>query len=130
MPTKTKEYYIQKQEFHDALVECIATGQPTVRVCKLFRLLISRFLSGPRWSGYQSLIPDLESACLLKCLKNVKNYRAERSNPFGYYTLACECACKDFLRTFHYKQINIKRDLREMGGINEPVHEEVGEIGP
>ena len=113
---RTKEHYIDREEFHTALIECKATGEPTVKVCNLFRLLITRYLSGPRYSGYDSHTrEDLASAALLKCLKNVRNYHPERGSPFSYYTLCCECACKDYLRK-HYEQANIKRDLREEMG--------------
>lgn len=125
---RTKEHYIDRDTFHEALVECIATGEPTVKVCNLFRLLIRRYLSGPRYSGYDThTLEDLSSAALLKCLKNVRNYRPERGSPFSYYTLCTECACKDYLKK-HYEQVNIKRDLREMGDTAQ-WHGDMGEIG-
>ena len=123
---RTRDYYIDRDEFHNALQECKAIGEPTVKVCNFFRLLIRHYLHGSRYAGYSTHErEDLASAALLKCLKNVRNYNPERGSPFSYYTLCCECACKDYLKK-HYEQVNIKRDLREMGDTaqwHEDVHE-------
>ena len=95
-------------------------------MCNFFRTLIKHFLSGARFNGYDlHTIEDLSSAALLKCLKNVRNYRPERGSPFSYFTLCTQTAVFDFLKK-HYEQVNIKRDLREMGDTaqwHEDVHE-------
>ena len=51
------------------------------------------------------------SAALLKCLKNIKNYKKEKaSSCFNYYTRCAEHAFWEFLAK-HYKQLNIQREL-------------------
>ena len=125
---RTRQNYLDPVAFAESLQICKAIGQPTIEVCTYLRLLIKHFLSGARFSGYDPhTLEDLSSACLLKCLKNVKNYRPERGSSFSYFSLVCECAAKDLLRS-HYRQVNIKRDLREMGDTAQ-WHGDMGEIG-
>lgn len=116
MARKARQHYISGDEFKDALLEAQSLGEPTVRLCNLFRLLISRYLSGPRYSGYDAAtLEDLASTALLKCLKNLKNYKQERGSAFSYFTLATECSCKDSLGKF-YRNKNL---IRELGGLSK-----------
>ena len=51
------------------------------------------------------------SAALLKCVKNIKNYKKEKADScFNYYTRCAEHAFWDVLGK-HYKQMNIQREL-------------------
>ena len=110
---RRRQNYINRKEFHEAVMESKSLGEPTVRVCNLLRLLIDRFLSGPRYCRYDPHTKeDLASAALIKCLKNIKNYNPARGSPFSYYSLCCACACKDLLKK-QYKQANIQRELRD-----------------
>ena len=53
----------------------------------------------------------MTSAALVKCIKNIKNYKPERaSNCFNYYTRCTEHAFWEVLGK-HYRQINIRREL-------------------
>lgn len=114
MARRTRQNYIDADELRDALIESQHAGEPTVRLCNLLRLLISHFLAGPRWSGYDaSTREDLASAALVKCLKNVKNFKAEKSSAFTYMTLCCQTSCIDFLSK-HYTQKNILREVRTL----------------
>lgn len=94
-------------------MEAKTLGEPTVRLCQLLRLLISHFLTGPRWCGYKTLHQDLESACLIKALKNVKNFREDRGKAFSYMTLVCQTACTDFLSK-HYGHRNMIQEVRAL----------------
>lgn len=116
MARRARQHYINPTEFREALLEAQSLGEPTVKVCNLFRLLISRYLSGPRYSGYDAAtLEDLASAALIKCLKNLGNYKPDRGSPFSYFTLACECSCKDNLGK-HYGHKNL---MRELGGLSK-----------
>ena len=54
---------------------------------------------------------DMASAALIKCLKNVHNFKEEYSDKaFSYYTRCCEFAFWEVLGK-HYMQKNIERDL-------------------
>ena len=111
---RKRQHYISAEELRDALLESQQAGEPTVRLCNLFRLLISRYLSGPRYSGYdRSTLEDLASAALVKCIRNIPNYKPDKGSPFSYYTLAVECSCKDYLSK-HYTQKNILREVRTL----------------
>ena len=114
MARRAKQHYIDAGEFRAALLEAQSLGEPTVRVCNLFRLLISRYLSGPRYSGYDAAtLEDLASAAFEKCLKNIANFRPDRGSPFSYFTLAVECSAKDNLGK-HYRHRNM---IREVGAL-------------
>ena len=116
MARRAKQNYIDAGDFRDAILEAQSLGEPTVRVCEMFRLLISRYLSGPRYSGYDAAtLEDLASGALVKCLKNLGNYKPDRGSPFSYFTLAVECASKDSLGK-HYGHKNL---LRELGGLSK-----------
>ena len=108
-----RNHYIDRADFTEALLEAQAHGQPTERVCRLFRLLIERYLSGVRYSRYDTATKeDMSSAALIKCLKNLHNYTAGKGSPFSYFTRAVECCCIDYLKR-HYKHINLIRDLAD-----------------
>lgn len=110
---KTKrEFYLDPDEFRAAILDAQRIGEPTVAVCEMFRKLIKRFLSGPRFVRYDfAMLEDMQSASLIKCIKNVKNFKPGRGSPFSYFTLCASCACKDLLKK-HYEQINIVNHLR------------------
>ena len=115
MARRARQHYLDANEFREALLEAQSKGEPTVRVCELFRLLISRYLSGPRYSGYDAAtLEDLASAALEKCIRNIKGYNpAKKSSPFSYYTMAVSCSVCDSLG-HHYKAKNIKRELANL----------------
>ena len=114
MARRQKKYYIKSDDFRLAIREAKEAGSPTVKLCKIFRLLISRYLSGPRYSGYDpDTISDMASAAMIKCLRNLDNYQPAKGSPFSYFTLATECCCKDFLSK-HYRQRNLVRGLHSL----------------
>ena len=114
MARRTRQHYIDANELRDALLESQLAGEPTVKLCQLLRLLISHFLGGPRWSGYDATTrEDLASASFLKALKNVRNFSPSKGSAFSYVSLICECACKDYL-TKHYQQRNILSEVRTL----------------
>ena len=54
---------------------------------------------------------DMTSAALLKCTKNIKNYKKERAGVcFNYYTKCTEHAFWETLGK-HYKHVNMIRQL-------------------
>ena len=116
MARRARQNYLDPAKFRDAILEAQSKGEPTVEVCKMFRLLIARYLSGPRYSGYDAAtIEDLASAALIKCIKNLGNYKQDRGSPFTYFSLACECSCKDHLGKFY----GHKNLIRELGGLSK-----------
>ena len=113
MPRKRK-LYISPRDLEDALLDSQARGEPTVALCRLFRLLISHYLLSPRYFCYSAVDKeDMGSQAFVKCLKNVKNFRSGRGNPVSYFLGAIQCACLDWLSK-HYRQTNLKRELAEL----------------
>jgi len=54
---------------------------------------------------------DLVSAALVKCIKNIHNFKPERADTcFNYYTRCTEHAFWEVLSKY-YKQMNIQREL-------------------
>lgn len=71
-------------------------------------------LGMPSFKNYhQDVKDDLVSDAVLKMIKNLKNYKPERSSAaFNYFT---RCAYCSFMATLtkYYKYVNLKRDLVE-----------------
>ena len=54
---------------------------------------------------------DMVSSALLKCIKNIKNFKKEYANKcFNYFTRCTEHAFWEVLGK-HYKQMNLQREL-------------------
>jgi DNA-directed RNA polymerase specialized sigma subunit len=94
-------------------------GAPTVRLCEMFREMATRILGKSAYRGYdRSTKEDLASEAVLKCIKAVKNYKPERrASCFAYYTRVIDTSNFDQLEK-HYRQINIKRALKEKAAQN------------
>jgi len=75
-------------------------------------MIATHLLGSPRYRGYpKSLKEDLVSAALVKCIKNIHNFKPERADTcFNYYTRCTEHAFWEVLGK-HYRQINIQRQL-------------------
>ena len=69
-------------------------------------------LGDSRYRNYpKDLQEDMVSAALLKCSKNIKNYKKERAaSCFNYYTKCTEHAFWNVLGK-HYKHVNMIRQL-------------------
>lgn len=78
----------------------------------MFRTIATHLLGDSRFKRYPNDVKDdLVSEGLLRCIKNIKNYKPEfRSSCFGYYSRCVECAFLGYLKK-HYRYLNIKRDL-------------------
>lgn len=111
MRTK-KTQYLTSAELAEALEESQKLGYPTERVCNYFRLIAQHLLGDSRYRNYsKDLQEDMVSAALLKCAKNIKNYKKERAaSCFNYYTKCTEHAFWETLGK-HYKHVNMIRQL-------------------
>lgn len=71
-------------------------------------------MGSPKYKAYSFHIKeDMASAALEKCIRNIKNYKAEhKANCFSYFTRCVECAFFEYLRKY-YKQVNIRQKLYE-----------------
>ena len=75
-------------------------------------MIAKKLLGSPKYRGYPyHLKEDMTSAALIKCLKNVHNFKEKYSDKaFSYYTRCCEFAFWEVLGR-HYQQVNIQRDM-------------------
>lgn len=88
-----KNKYQDPKELSEELIRSQRSGQPSVRLCEIFRCMAEHFLHSPRYARYPPDVKeDLVSACLIKCIKSIKNYKPDDqdSNPFSYYTRTIE----------------------------------------
>ena len=111
MRTK-KTPYLTSQQLAEALEESQKLGQPTERVCNYFRLIATHLLGDSRYRNYpKDMQEDMVSAALLKCTKNIKNYKKERAaSCFNYFTKCTEQAFWEMLSK-HYKHVNMIRQI-------------------
>ena len=107
-----KKPYLTNEQLAEALNESQALGQPTENVCKCFRLIAKHLLGSNRYRNYsKDMQDDLVSAALVKCIKNIHNFKPERADTcFNYYTRCTEHAFWEVLSKY-YKQMNIQREL-------------------
>ena len=75
-------------------------------------MIATHMLGDSRYRNYSSeMKDDMASAALLKCIKNIHNYKKERAATcFNYYTRCTEHAFWEVLGK-HYKQMNLQREL-------------------
>ena len=104
--------YLTDQQLAEALVESQQAGCPTEKVCNYFRMIAVHMLGSSKYRGYpKQMQDDLVSAALVKCIKNIHNFKLERAGTcFNYYTRCTEHAFFEVLGK-HYKQLNIQRQL-------------------
>lgn len=109
---RQKRTYLTSQQLSKELIASQQDGQPTEQLCIYFRLIATKLLGSPKYRGYpRHMQEDMASAALIKCLKNVHNFKEEYSDKaFSYYTRCCEFAFWEVLGK-HYQQVNIMRDL-------------------
>lgn len=69
---------------------------------------------------------DMVSAALLKCAKNIKNYKKERADVcFNYFTRCAEHAFWEMLSK-HYKHVNMVRRLAlDFADMMEPISSDI-----
>ncbi len=107
-----KTPYLTNEQLAEALEEAQALGQPTEKVCNYFRLIADHLLGDFRYRHYsKEMREDMASEALLKCIKNIKNYKKEFADKcFNYFT---RCIEHSFWRTLYlyYRNINLQRDL-------------------
>ena len=74
-------------------------------------MIATHMLGSPKYCGYShQLQEDMVSAALIKCIKNIHNYKEEyRDKCFNYYTRVTEHAFFEVIGQ-HYKHVNILRD--------------------
>lgn len=110
-----KSSYLTSEQLAVELEKCQAQGnRPTVEVCRLFRMIAEHFARGPKYCRYNAAMrEDLVSAAMLKCVKNIKNYKHEyRDKCFNYFTRCVEHAFWEILDR-HYKHVNLIAELTE-----------------
>lgn len=77
----------------------------------MLRQISTHLLGDSRYRRYSKhMKEDMCSAALVKCLKNVKNFKPEKGAAFSYFTRATEYAFWEVLAK-HYKQLNLLREL-------------------
>ena len=112
MKRTKKKIYLTNEQLAEELLASQQLGHPTEQVCKYFRMIATHLLGSTRYRNYsKDMQEDLVSAALVKCIKNIHNFKPERADTcFNYYTRCCETSFWATLAQ-HYKQMNIQRDL-------------------
>ena len=110
--SKNKKPYLTNERLAAAIAESQQKGEPTVEVCRCFRLIATHLLGSPRYRWYsKQMHEDLVSAALIKCIKNIHNFKPEKGGScFNYYTRCTEHAFWEVLIRY-YKQLNLQREL-------------------
>lgn len=111
---KQKRTYLTSQQLAKELIASQKDGQPTEQLCIYFRLIATKLLGSPKYSGYpHHMQEDMTSAALIKCLKNVHNFKEQYADKcFNYYTRVTEHAFFEVLGK-HYRHVNIEKELKQ-----------------
>ena len=112
MKKTTKKLYLTNERLAAAINESQQKGEPTVEVCECFKLIATHLLGSPRYRGYsKQMHEDLVSAALIKCIKNIHNFKPEKGGScFNYYTRCAEHAFWGVLAK-HYRHLNTQRKI-------------------
>lgn len=107
-----KTPYLTSEQLAEELRKSQQQNAPTAKACEYFRLIATHLLGDSRYRLYpKDLQEDMTSEALLKCIKNIKNFKKEYADKcFNYFT---RCVEHSFWTTLakHYKHINLQRDL-------------------
>lgn len=109
---RKKTPYLTSEQLAGELEASQLQSVPTEKLCKMFLDIAHHLLGDSRYSRYPAEIKeDMCSAALLKCIKNIKNYKPQfKDKCFSYFTRCTEHAFWETLSK-HYKQRNLVRDL-------------------
>lgn len=107
-----KKPYLTSQQLAEELEKSQKLGQPTIKVCEYFRLIANHLLGDSRYKRYpKDMQEDMASDALLKCIKNIKNFKPQYADfCFCYFT---RCVEHSFWTTLakHYRYMNNQRNL-------------------
>ena len=111
MKTK-KQPYLKSEDLAIELEKSQQQGSPTEQVCEYFKMIATHLLGDSRYRNYpKDLHEDMVSEAVLKCIKNIKNFKKEYADRcFNYFTRCCEHAIWTLLSK-HYKHVNLIREL-------------------
>ena len=107
-----KKPYLTSEELSVELAESQRLGQPTIKVCEYFKLIAKHLLGDSRYRRYpKDMQEDMESNALLKCIRNIKNYKPQYADKcFNYFT---RCVEHSFWTTLsaYCKHINLQLNM-------------------
>ena len=103
--------YLDNDELTEQVLESQKAKQPTEKLCFMLRQISTHLLGDSKYRRYSKhMKEDMCSEALVKCLKNVKNFKPEKGSAFNYMTRCTEWAFWQVLAK-HYKQLNLQREL-------------------
>lgn len=104
--------YLTSEQLSKALIESQQLGHPTEEVCNYFKMIAQHLLTCGKYKGYhKDLKEEMISDALLKCIKNIKNFKPEFADKsFNYFT---RCVEHSFFATLdkYYKHRNLIHEL-------------------
>lgn len=111
MKTK-RQPYLKSKDLAVELEKSQQQGSPTEQVCVYFKMIAWHLLGDSRYRKYSNdMHEDMVSAALIKCIKNIKNYKPQYADKcFAYFTRCVEHAFWSVLGKY-YKHINMVREL-------------------
>lgn len=109
-----RKMYLTSQQLAEELRASQKSGQPTERLCRYFNMIATHMLGSPKFQHYKpQMQEDMVSAALVKCLKNVHNFKEKYADKcFNYYTRVTEHAFFEVLGK-HYRHVNIEKELKQ-----------------
>lgn len=86
IPKKKPKNYLNNADMLIELKKCHVQGKLTEEMGRMFMMLVKRYASIPRFSGY-SYNDDMQSFALLTLTKVWRGFNADKyKNPFAYFT--------------------------------------------
>lgn len=83
---KKNNNYMSNKEFYAELIECQERGEMSNTLGEMFLMLVTRYASKPKFSGY-TYVDEMINNAVLACCQAWDKFDPEKSNnPFAFFT--------------------------------------------
>lgn len=112
-----KTHYIDNEDLLAEWQRWVSSGNtPEARtisddLARMMMTIAERILTSRYFSGYPLEVrEDMAGDAVLKMLRNLKNYKADKGSLFSYLSRICFCSNATYLKQ-HYKRRNAEREM-------------------
>ncbi len=117
MTTKPKSIYVDNtdllREWHDWVASGETPESRTIsdELARMMMTIAERILQSRHFCGYsQATREDMAQEAILKMIRNLRNYRADKGTLFSYLSRICFCSNATYLKK-HYRRRNTEREM-------------------
>lgn len=112
-----KTHYIDNQDLMEEWRRWIESGEtPEDRtisdaLARMMMTIVRHILQSRNFCGYSlQAREDMQQDAIVKMVRNLRNYRADKGSLFSYLSRICFCSNATYLKK-HYKRRNAEREM-------------------